>query len=107
MRDYIFSFRSILICLVPPVCLVSNTPRYMFEQKAVGALVVPFWTSSSIQPLISRVNANFIVDFRVFSGDDTLSLSWISAVKGGPDFEVTEKKFTRTFDIISIHLFGW
>lgn len=28
--------------VVPPVCLVSNTLYYMFEQKAVGSLVVPF-----------------------------------------------------------------
>ena len=31
-------------CLVvPPVCLVSNMLHYMFEQKAVGSLIVPFW----------------------------------------------------------------
>ena len=54
-------------CLVvPPVCLVSSTLHYMFEQKAVGSLVVPFW------PLISRIYANFIVDYRVFSGDGSL-----------------------------------
>ena len=44
----------------------------MFEQKAVGSQVVPFWTSSSFWPLISRIYANFIVDCRIFSGDDTL-----------------------------------
>ena len=60
-------------CLVvAPVCLVSNTFHYMFEQKAVGSLVVPFWPSSSFCLLIIRTFANFIVDFRVFSGDDTL-----------------------------------
>ena len=60
-------------CLVvPPVCLVSNTLHYMFEQKAVGSLVVPFWPSSSFWPLVSRTYANFIVDCRVFSGDGTL-----------------------------------
>ena len=43
-------------CLVvPPVCLVSNTLHGMFEQKAVGSLVVPFWPSSSFWPLISRI----------------------------------------------------
>ena len=44
----------------------------MFEQNAVGFLVVPFWPSSSFWPLISRVYANFIVDYRVFSGDGSL-----------------------------------
>ena len=44
----------------------------MFEQKAVGSLVVPFWPSSSFWPLISRIYANFIVDHRVFSGDGSL-----------------------------------
>ena len=44
----------------------------MFEQKAVGSLVVPFWSSSSFWPLISRIYANFIVDCRIFSGDGTL-----------------------------------
>ena len=60
-------------CLVvPSVCLVSNALHYMFEQKAVGSLVVPFWPSSSFWPLISTVYANFIVDYRVFSGDGSL-----------------------------------
>ena len=44
----------------------------MFEEKAVDSLVVPFWPSSSLWPLISRIYANFIVDCRVFSGDSTL-----------------------------------
>jgi len=60
-------------CLVvPPVCIVSSALHYMFEQKAVGSLVVPFWPSSSFWPLISRIYANFIVDYRVFSGDGSL-----------------------------------
>ena len=44
----------------------------MFEQKAAGPLVVPFWPSSSLWPLISIIYANFIVDYRVFSGDGSL-----------------------------------
>ena len=60
-------------CLVvPPICLVSNTLHYMFEQRAVGSLVVGGWHSSSFWPLISRIYTNFRVDCRVFSGDDTL-----------------------------------
>ena len=44
----------------------------MFEQKSVSSLVVPFWSSSSFWPLISRIYASFIVDCRIFSGDGTL-----------------------------------
>ena len=58
--------------VVSPVCLVLKTLHYTFEQKAVGSLVVPFWPSSSFWPLISRIYANFIVDYRVFSGDGSL-----------------------------------
>ena len=58
--------------VVPPVCLVASTLHYMLEQKAVGSLVVPFWPSSSFWPLISRIYAKFIVDYRVFSGDGSL-----------------------------------
>ena len=60
-------------CLVvSPVCLVSNTLHGMFEQKSVSSLVVPFWSSSSFWPLISRIYSSFIVDCRIFSGDGTL-----------------------------------
>ena len=71
--DFIVQSLSNENCLVvPPVCLVSNALHYMFEQKAVGSPVVPFWPSSSFWPLISRVYANFIVDYGVFSGDGSL-----------------------------------
>ena len=41
--DFFVQFLSNENCLVvPPVCLVSNTLYYMFEQKAVGSLVVLF-----------------------------------------------------------------
>ena len=60
-------------CLVvSPVCLDSNTLYCMFEQKAVGSLVVPFWSPSSFWPLIRRIYASFIVDCRIFSDDGTL-----------------------------------
>ena len=58
--------------LILPICLVSNALHYMFQQKAVSSLVVPFSPSSTFWPLISRVYANFIVDYRVFSGDGLL-----------------------------------
>ena len=59
-------------CLVvPPVCLVSNTLYYMFEQKAVGSLVVPFGLRLVYGPLsvefmqISlRIIGSFLVTVR-------------------------------------------
>ena len=60
-------------CLVvPPVCLVSNMLQYMFEQKAVGSLVVPFWplSSSGLLSVEFMRILSWIVEF--FSGDGTL-----------------------------------
>ena len=61
---------------LPQVCLVSNTLHCMFEQNAIGSLVVPFRSSSSFWflSLISRIYANFILDCGIFSGDYTLEL---------------------------------
>ena len=60
-------------CLVvPPVCLISRALNYLFQQKAKGTLVVPFWPSSSFWPLLSRIYIHFIVEYRVFSGRDVL-----------------------------------
>ena len=47
----------------------------MFEQKEVGSLVVPFWPSSSFWSLTSRIFANFIVEYRIFSADGSLEHS--------------------------------
>jgi len=54
---------------------VSNTLHYIFEQKVVGSLLVPFWPSSSFWFLISRIYSNFIVDYRIFPADDSLEHS--------------------------------
>ena len=55
-----------------PISLSCFQYTPLHEQKALGSLVVPFWPSSSVWPLISRIYANFIVDYRVFSGDGSL-----------------------------------
>ena len=60
----------------------------MFEQKAVGSLVVPFWPSSSSWPLISRVSLWII---GVFSGDGWLEHGRnLNALLGSERFKGSE-----------------
>ena len=55
--DFFIQSLSNKNCLVfVPVCLVSKTFHYMFEQKEVGSILIvaPFWSSSSFWLLFIR-----------------------------------------------------
>ena len=65
---FVQSLEGVKCLVVPPVWLIVRTVNYFFLHKAVATVVVPFWPSSYICPIISRKFFNFIIDYNLFIG---------------------------------------
>ena len=61
-------------CLVvPPVTLINIVLYYLYKQKALAKVVVPYWPSSYSWPVISKHLAHLIIDYKVFQGSEALT----------------------------------
>ena len=53
-------------CLVvPQVKFIHRTIHYSYTSKAVATLVVSFWPSSHVWPIIGRNVLDFVVDYKI------------------------------------------
>ena len=55
--------------MVPPVSIVPRVLHHMKYQKAVGTVVVPFWSSAHFWPLATNKYLKYVSDYSMHIGN--------------------------------------